>query len=349
MLQLIDHIVRTSARRDRTEINSALVDAVADLFHPQSLAIYRCFTGESQTMVFNCAGINSEGRFLRNAYLPERQYCKPIDKDPLLRQAQREASVVLDILPDGEHRLVFPIIRMERLFYLIDIVVPESISADYRVLLMGLIEYFGNHIALLDYGETDTLTGLPNRKTFDKHLFEVLGKPTIDDYLKPSSGGIPGRRKGSRNSQHWLAVCDLDHFKLINDRHGHLIGDEVLVMFARLMLDSFRYDDQLFRFGGEEFVIVLQPAERDNVHGTFERFRQQVENHTFSRVGKVTVSIGYSQLVINDTPPDVIDRADEALYFAKRSGRNQIAGYESLIDSGQLSASSHHKGEIELF
>lgn len=347
MLKLIDHIVRISARRDRTEINTALVEALLDLFGPQSLRIYRCFSSGPKTIIFACAGFGQEGIFSRNAYLPQRNFCRPLEHDAQLRKAYRENSIALDVLPDGENRLIFPVSSMDRPTHLIDIVISENFSSIQRELLTGLIDYFTHHIALLDYGETDTLTGLANRKTFDKHLFEVLGKASNDESYYQSS--TQRRRKGVHGGQHWLAVCDIDHFKLINDRHGHLIGDEVLVMFAQLMRESFRYDDQIFRFGGEEFVAVLQPATQTNVHTIFERFRETVESHVFSRVGYVTVSIGYSQLLANDTPPDVIDRADEALYYTKHHGRNQTACFENLLAEGKILAKSTAKGEIELF
>jgi hypothetical protein len=72
MLELISHVVQISARRDRTEINSAMVDALLDLFHPQRLTIYRCYAGGKKTVVFACAGAGPSGQFLRNAYLPDR-------------------------------------------------------------------------------------------------------------------------------------------------------------------------------------------------------------------------------------------------------------------------------------
>ena len=347
MLKLIDHIVRISARRDRTEINTAMVEAMLDIFGPRSLRIYRCFSSGPKTVVFACAGFGTEGRFSHNAYLPERQFCRPITQDPLLRRAQKEGSIVLDILPDGANRLVFPVSSLDQLIYLVDIVIGENFPSNQRVLLMGLIEYFTHHIALLDYGEADTLTGLANRKTFDMPLFEVLGKAANDDQHFHTS--VPKRRQGDHESQHWLAVCDIDFFKRINDNHGHLIGDEVLVMFSRLMRESFRYDDQLFRFGGEEFVAVLQPAKQASVHAVFERFRQSVEAHLFSRVGHVTVSTGYSRLLPNDTPSDVIDRADEALYYCKHNGRNQSACFETLVDEGKLTPKNTPKSEFELF
>jgi diguanylate cyclase (GGDEF)-like protein len=347
MLDLINHVVKISARRDRTEINSAMVDALTALFHPLRVTIYRCYTGRNKAVFFPCAGFGPNGPFLRNAYLPDRQHCHGIEQDALLQRCRQEASAVLERLDDGSHRIVFPIIRREEPSYMIDLVLRDEFSADQRVALMGLIEYFGNHIALLDYGEGDSLTGLSSRKTFDKHLFELLGQAASDELLGKS--GPRRRRGGSSEASHWLAVCDIDHFKQVNDNFGHLIGDEVLIMVAQVMRQSFRFDDQLFRFGGEEFVAVLQPTESDCALATLERFRSNVAQQVFSRIGHVTISIGFSRLLPHDTPADAIDRADEALYFAKRQGRNRIDCYEELVASRQLTAREVARGEVELF
>ena len=88
MLQLIEHIIRISSKRDRTEINSALVDAMRDMFDPSALAVYRCYPCTRDTIVFACAGLGPAGLFSYNAYLPERRHCHPIDHDPLLQRCQ---------------------------------------------------------------------------------------------------------------------------------------------------------------------------------------------------------------------------------------------------------------------
>lgn len=350
MFNLINHVVRISARRDRTEINDAMVDALNDLFHPQKLTIYRCYPGKRKTVVFACAGIGPDGHFSHNAYLPDHRYCFSIERDPLLNRCRKEASAVLDILENGSHRIVFPVCPLGIPVYMLDFTLSEEFSADQRVSLMGLIEYFGNHIALLDYGESDTLTGLSSRKTFDKHLFELLGQSASDLRQAEAGSKQPLRRRGnSDESSHWLAVCDIDHFKQVNDNFGHLIGDEVLIMLAQVMQNTFRFDDQLFRFGGEEFIALLQPTDQTSAMATLERFRNNVENQGFSRVGHVTVSIGFSRLLPTDTPTDAIDRADEALYYAKEHGRNRVECYEMLVEQGELAAHQPASGEVEIF
>ena len=327
-----------------------MVDALLDLIHPQQLTIYRCYPGKRKTLVFACAGFGPQGKFLRNAYLPDHQFCQLIERAPLLARCRKEMSVVLENMEDGSHRIVFPVNRLDETIYLIELSLFDEFSANQRILLMGLIEYFGNHIALLDYGEADTLTGLSSRKTFDKHLFELLGKATADEFIGRLLNDAPKRRRGgSEKSNHWLAICDIDHFKQVNDNFGHLIGDEVLIMLSQVMRHSFRFDDQLFRFGGEEFVALLQPMDEESAFAVLERFRSQVEKQLFSRIGHITISIGFSCLLTNDTPTDTIDRADEALYYAKRQGRNRVDCYETLVANHQLDVKTFAKSEIELF
>src|SRR4029453_8016974 len=118
-----------------------------------------------------------------------------------------------------------------------------------------------NQLALLDYGECDTLTALLNRKTFETR-FDKLRQRLRPRPDAPESEGVS-----------WLGLLDIDHFKAINDRHGHLFGDEVLLLVSRIMKNTLRGSDQLFRFGGEEFVIVLEDIGAVGAATAFERVR----------------------------------------------------------------------------
>jgi diguanylate cyclase (GGDEF)-like protein len=214
----------------------------------------------------------------------------------------------------------------------------------------GLAAVLRNALAMLDYSETDTLTRLLNRKTFDEYLMKILATiPPQDDAL---SGALhlPHRRQAHPEARdHWLGVMDVDKFKSINDRFGHLIGDEVLILMANLMRENFRVQDKLFRFGGEEFVALLRPAEFGHAWHTFERFRQRVEAFDFPQVGRVTVSIGFTRIRLGDTPSYILDSADEALYWAKEHGRNQCHAYEALVAAGQLQPAVPAESSVELF
>jgi diguanylate cyclase (GGDEF)-like protein len=141
---------------------------------------------------------------------------------------------------------------------------------------------------------------------------------------------VERRRPLDADEPRWLAVVDVDFFKSINDRFGHPCGDAALVSLARLMRGAFRQSDRLFRCGGEEFVILLEPTPARFVATILDRFRARVEAAEFSEVGAVTVSVGYTRIAPGDDGISAFRRADEALYAAKRKGRNRVICCDEL-------------------
>ena len=220
--------------------------------------------------------------------------------------------VAYDSEADGRGRLVIPLtgdIGPLRL------VVIDHIATDpwLRAKVMQVVEVYGNLIRLMDSRERDALTGLLNRQTFTT-LFELAHERAIRE----------------RQPELTVAVLDIDHFKRVNDTFGHLFGDEVLIHFARLMERSFRYTDDLFRFGGEEFVVLLSTPSPRTTREVLERFRRQVAGYEFPGVGHISVSIGYVSGSRGVLPTTLIDRADQALYHAKENGRNRVVAFSEL-------------------
>lgn len=211
----------------------------------------------------------------------------------------------------------------------------------------SFLKVYQNHVNLINDAQCDTLTGLFNRKTFDERIDRVLAlqRAARDNPLY----GADDRRVMRAGEHHWLAVVDIDHFKSVNDRFGHLYGDEVLILLSRLMMRAFRLEDRLFRFGGEEFVIVLSPCSRSGVAMVLERFRSVIAQHPFRQVGKVTVSIGYTRIRIDDVPSIVVGRADQALYYAKRNGRDRVSCFEQLAAAGALQVAAAVESYATLF
>jgi len=156
----------------------------------------------------------------------------------------------------------------------------------------------------------DGLTQVHNKR----YLYEALERELI---------------RGRRHSRH-LAVLmfDIDHFKRINDLHGHLAGDFVLKELARIVQSRIRRDEVFARYGGEEFCIILPETMLDGTVELGERLRQQIQDHTFvfqqDKI-KVTISIGCAVLTEEDrNAGELLKRADERLYQAKNSGRNRV-------------------------
>ena len=143
-------------------------------------------------------------------------------------------------------------------------------------------------------------------------------------------------------------MLDIDHFKRVNDNRGHLIGDEVLLLLSRLMRTSFRFHDPLCRFGGEEFVVLMRCGNPLDAAHAFERLRSNVERYAFLQVGRITVSIAFTELRADDTPNAAFARADKAVYHVKQNGRNHVAHRADLVAEGKLADEARDNSDVEL-
>jgi len=134
-----------------------------------------------------------------------------------------------------------------------------------------------------------------------------------------------------------VAMLDLDHFKAINDRYGHGVGDKVLSGIARHITAHLRPYDKLFRYGGEEFLLCLPDADLQKGRDILERLRTEIGSLTFDGDGKgsfnVTVSCGYALLEPELPVEQAIDRADRALYVAKAAGRDRVVAFDPAMDA----------------
>ena len=132
-------------------------------------------------------------------------------------------------------------------------------------------------------------------------------------------------------------------------KFGHLIGDEVLLLLSRLMRTSFRFHDHLYRFGGEEFVVLMRCNGDEDAALALERLRANVERYVFPQVGQITISVGFTSLRPGDTPNDAFARADKAVYYAKQNGRNQVQHHAQLVAEGKLQDEVRDNSDAELF
>jgi diguanylate cyclase len=167
-----------------------------------------------------------------------------------------------------------------------------------------------------EHGMRDVVTAVGNRRFFETAFAEEIEKAqrTGDDLC--------------------LALADLDRFKLVNDRFGHLVGDRLLRLFAEILVQNVRGQDRVARFGGEEFAVMLPGAGLEEAVKAVDRIRRVLESKQWTvessgeRIGKVTVSFGVARLRPNETGADLLRRVDEHLYDAKARGRNRIVADE---------------------
>ena len=259
-----------------------------------------------------------------------------LSEHPVLEKAVRQQQPILDQADTDSDQYAYPMFGQNGVSHLL--YVSGTPLDEIRIRQIEILWKVWQHLySLVERNELDALTGLLNRVAFDNRLQDIF------------SHGPHSHRRKDDNDSRILALVDIDHFKEVNDQYGHLLGDEVLVQLSRLMSSSFRGNDLVFRFGGEEFVVILRNCTLDNARKILDRFRQKASAYSYPRIGHKTVSIGITQINSNELPTTILDRADKALYFGKANGRNQCNTYEQLVAEGKLAAPSPDTDNIELF
>jgi len=193
----------------------------------------------------------------------------------------------------------------------------KLIEEDY---LQFLFHFYCHQLQMLQGTYRDALTGLYNRRAFNEKLAHLLDRSENH------------QRRAITFSPTIFVMLDIDHFKRINDSKGHLFGDEVLLLMAQQLTDSFRENDLLFRYGGEEFAMVLMDIEPEQAQLTLDRFRKKIASYKFPSIDQVTVSIGYTLFDQRLSMDQLIEQADTALYHCKGTTRNAVHGYHALVD-----------------
>lgn len=168
---------------------------------------------------------------------------------------------------------------------------------------------FRENINLKNELHTDTLTKVSNRRYFDFHIAKAIDEAEMFEH------------------KFGILMIDIDHFKKVNDTHGHLVGDEVLKIIARSLTTNLGKSDLVSRWGGEEFIAIIDIDNFEDLYTLSERLRNIVRKSTYKLNDQesisVTISIGGTLYQAGDKQSDLIKRADQNMYFAKQNGRNQ--------------------------
>lgn len=349
MSPILQNLVEMTGHRDHLRLEVSVLSTLRDLAGTLDVRALEVFAHDNalhvrpRTWLENDAWVSSSLEATRDprstplSQLPELFACV----------AERDGSARATIGP-ARYRLWLPVWIQDKVTSCLEITQTRPFTPPKIDVIMGVFHVYQNYQSLLDYSERDALTGLFNRKTFDEQFARQAG---FSDSIPPAGetdDENPGERlPPSESARHWLAVVDIDHFKQVNDRFGHLYGDEVLILVANILRNSFRSHDRIFRFGGEEFVVLLRSTTLETAHRVFNRFRTTVESHPFPQVGKITVSLGFVSTE-QGAPVEILGQADQALYYAKEHGRNRVCYYDDLIASGELAAKVSND-DVELF
>jgi diguanylate cyclase (GGDEF)-like protein len=223
----------------------------------------------------------------------------PLEREQMKQRADTQARLLL-------HRLELEQVRSEAERARLDAEVQRlramQLENENRQLAVKAME-LGRHAL------EDQLTGLANRRRIDHEL--------------PMQLASARERRGALS----VAAVDLDHFKQVNDRYGHAVGDDVLRAVSRILLDNTRSSDLLARMGGEEFLVLFVGTPLATASDICERLRHAVEAYDWNRVApglRLTISIGLCDAIDSLDVRGLLERADASLYAAKRAGRNRV-------------------------
>lgn len=341
---LLESVVHITEERDKRSLGRVLIEVLADFIDFDDVILFILPDQVEPEYIEQVASIPKDARMNRLNPITSDYGEKRVYLDSSMRHCIATCAVIHGDA-GGASRVLFPLVVNQKVAGVLDLYGAELDHATEKM-IQGFIRIYCNFVDILDDSERDALTGLYNRKTFDAKFSDLVVTAGTETSMPFKDG--EERRVGALAETYWLGILDIDRFKQINDSFGHLYGDEVLLLFSDIMRESFRTNDLLFRYGGEEFLVVLSLCSDADAILVFERFRNAIENRIFPQVGEITVSIGMTKIAPGKHPSSIIEKADKALYFAKEHGRNRVCAYEKLVADGLIKERGV-ADDIELF
>lgn len=344
---ILKSVIEITRHRDLDSLEYSLVATLKEIIPANQIAIFKTFSSDKVNGIEEVLRLSVLETGHKEPHYKWSDHTRVVDSDIPLERCIKDEKNSTHQLDNGLIRILIPVFNETTAVGAVSLYGEEEILESLP-LANGIVKIYENYQIILNESEHDKLTGLFNRQTFDKKLGRLLKLQSERNKEHPDLGEIEKRKDANAEAPTWLVVLDFDGFKQINDTYGHIYGDEVLLILSQKMKHCFRKTDILFRFGGDEFVIILEPVAYKEALAALERFREAVASHNFPQIGHITISTGFAKISARDYPPTILERADKALYFAKENGRNCTFNYEALIDEGKLQEAKT-SGSIDLF
>lgn len=338
---ILNSVIEITNKKDTDSLELSITSALVEQVDCTHLVIYK--------KVNNGVDIRSNINLIVHSKKPKYEWLDPEiiqTTSPELQSCFDFSCAIHNELTNDKVESWHPIV-IEQKSVAVVYIKSNKLNREQQVLLNGFCRIYENYLSILKESECDKLTGLLNRQTFEpkiRRFLELQTKSRTTEFIDNE------RRMKPSDLVSWLAIIDIDHFKKVNDQFGHVCGDEVLLIFSQLLKSHFRKVDLLFRFGGEEFIVVMEAINSKAAVNKLNLFRKEVAKHRFPFIDAITISAGITSLNPNVFTSSTVDRADKALYYAKNNGRNAVYCFEELI--GQKMLQQHEpsiNSSIELF
>ena len=325
---ILHHIENFTSQRDKELLVFSLLKSIREILNPIRTSILTLNGQDEPTSEISLSnGDNCEYRYqdinVSDSMKASLDYINTWHLDELMK-AHDEQYTSFHVLQQSRQQNQYLIITLNN---------KPSRSESY--IIKGMLSIYANFSSLLAESQTDELTGLMNRKTFEESIVKLYQGAAFEDENECTSN--------------WIAIIDLDHFKAINDSAGHLYGDEVLIHVSRVLQQTFRQDDMLFRFGGEEFVALMRGLTKSKCKALLEQLLINVQSIVMNDLDPITISAGVCEFQKDTFHVTLMDQADQALYHSKENGRNQVTFYDDIVEAGLAKDNNVTHGDIDLF
>lgn len=346
MPTLVDHLIKLTDHRERDLLELTLSKALIDLLPIDRVVIARVMTEEGVSKWLEVASMDAKGG---------GKVVDPLRVDFLALPEVNEAADRLESLQtrrivqiawageDGPRITYLPLFEESRGNDdgVVELHSGRALNETEMLTAAQVLHVFRNMYNLLAYSDRDGLTGLLNRKALDDTFYSAVLEE-MDESLPGNATRLeakvaPGSERRHRvPPNYWLGTIKVDRFVDVLEQHGHLIGEEVLLLVARIVNNTFRTYDRLYRLGGEQFGVLMHCPEEALVLAAFERFRANMEKFNFPQVGHLTASGSFTRVSSEDSPDTALGRTERAVEFAQQGGGNKMFCYEELVRTGQL-------------
>lgn len=358
MATLTEHIIKLTDHRDRELLELTLSKALIDLLRIDRVVIARVLSEEGVKRWLEVASLDVRGGGkvvdpLRVDFDSLRELADEKDR---LRCLQTRSLVEYAWAGEDGPRISFIPLFADTTSDdegVIEVHSGAALSVGQVQVIEDIVHVFRNMYRLLAYSDRDALTGLLNRKSLDDTFYSAVLEE-MDHGLEGQTAVLEAsvlpvaERRHRVPPNYWLGTVDVDHFGVINDKSGHLIAEEVLLLVARIMNNTFRTYDRIYRLGGEQFAVLMHCPDEALVLAAFERFRANMEKFNFPQVGRATACAGFTRVTADDSPSTTLERAERAVDYAQRNGRNQVHSYDDLVRKG-LFGEAVKVGAVDLF
>lgn len=343
MHTLIEHIVKLTDHRDRDLLELTLSKALIDLLPIVRIIIARVVRENGEQRWLEVARLDSQGGGrvldpLRVDFQTLTRFEDASERCECLRTRERlELAWAGD---EGPHINFLPLFSDSRSDDegVIEVHSEAALNPDALQMLDQLRHIYRNMYSLLEFSDRDAMTGLQNRKSLDDAFYsavlEDLESAPGHGFGEAGAMATHQERRHRVPANYWLGAAVVDNFRLINDKYGQPVVKEVLMQVARAMKNTFRTYDRIYRFEGGHFGVLIHCPDEALVLAAFDRLRSNVEKTTSPKIGRVTLSCGFTDVLADDSPGSALDKTERAVDFARRSGGNKACSYMGMVRRG---------------